>query len=109
MLTHDPDEEVIVQLRAYNIALNNATPGLHTIRMVLRVSQTTNDGFSTIQAGTYEKITRFTVEGAPPAEAAGMPRTGAGTTWELPLLGLLAGLALVATGQALLKYRANKP
>ena len=106
--TRDPNEELTVKLRFYDVVLNNPSPGPHTLRTILHVSEPINDGFISTPAGTFEKIVRFTVGQAPPAVAVGMPSTGIGITWQLSLLVLFTGLALVATGQALLRYKANK-
>jgi hypothetical protein len=57
------DEEVITKLRSWDVLLTNLEPGAHTLRSVLRISETVNDGFfGDTAAGTYELVVNFTIE-----------------------------------------------
>jgi hypothetical protein len=57
------NEEVIAKLRTWDVLLTNLKPGAHTLRSVLHVSETVNDGFfEDTKPGTYELIVNFTIE-----------------------------------------------
>lgn len=96
---HDPDEEVITKLRSWDVVLVNPTAGGHTLRSVVHVSQTVDDGFHATEAGTYELVVNFTVEA--PAPAA-MPVTGGTNPTGMPSLWLaVGGLLVLALGTGL--------
>jgi hypothetical protein len=64
------DEEVITKLRSYAVVLENLTPGAHTLRSVLHLSQPVDDGFfGETVAGTYELLVSFEVEAAAAARS----------------------------------------
>jgi hypothetical protein len=57
------DQEVMTKLRSWDVLLTNLTPGAHTLRSVLNISKTVNDGFTgDTAAGTYELVVNFTIE-----------------------------------------------
>jgi hypothetical protein len=46
-------------LGSWDVVLVNPTAGGHTLRSVLTVSQTVDDGFHVTEAGTYELVVNF--------------------------------------------------
>jgi hypothetical protein len=96
---HDPNEEVITNLRSWDVVLGNPTAGAHTLHSVLHLSQQVDDGFHVTEAGTYELVVNFTVKAAP---AKALPETG-GTSpsGTLPLWLGVGGLLLLALGLGL--------
>lgn len=58
----DPNKETVVKLRAWNVILENLTPGTHTLRSIFTLHETVNDGFDDYEAGDYETVVTFTVE-----------------------------------------------
>jgi len=92
----DPNEEVVVHLRGWDVVLLNPTVGAHTLRVVARFDEQMNNGFLTFEPGTYEVIANFTVQ------AATLPVTGGTTPTEtLPLWLGTGGLLLLALGVGL--------
>ena len=61
MPSHDANQKIITKMRTWDVALKQLTPGAHTLRSVLRISQQSNDGFHTTEAGMYELVVDFTV------------------------------------------------
>ncbi|MBM3238720.1 hypothetical protein FJZ31_20710 [Candidatus Poribacteria bacterium] len=59
---HDPNEEVIVKVRGWDVVLEKPTPGLHTLHIVYHLNQQLYDGFAVTEAGKYELIVNFTVK-----------------------------------------------
>ena len=94
---HDPNEEVITNLRSWDVVLVNPTAGAHTLRSVLHLSQQVDDGFHTTEAGTYELVVNFTVEAAPPAV---LPESG-GNAFPTNALAVALGGLLVFGGLGL--------
>ena len=76
-------------MRTWDVALKQLTPGAHTLRSVLRISQQSNDGFHTTEAGMYELVVDFTV-------AAELP--GGKASNRLAVMLALAGLGLLGGG-----------
>ncbi len=61
MPSHDANQKIITKMRTWDVALKQLTPGAHTLRSVLRISQQSNDGFHTTEAGMYGLVVNFTV------------------------------------------------
>jgi hypothetical protein len=93
---HDADEEVITKLRSWDVVLVKPTPGAHTLRSVLHVSQQVDDGFHVTEDGTYELVVNFVVEVPVLAETG-----GASPTRMLSLWFGVGGLLLLALGLGL--------
>ena len=74
MPSHDANQEIITNLRTWDVALEHLTPGAHTLRSVLHVSQQSNDGFHITEAGMYELVVNFTI-------AAELPGVMPGIGW----------------------------
>jgi len=79
---HDPNEEVIVKVRAWDVVLEKPTPGLHTMHIVYHLNQQISDGFAVYEAGKYELIVNFTVKMVEPGDKIGemVVRTGGSET-----------------------------
>lgn len=92
---HDVNEEVITKLRSWDVVLEKPTPGAHTLRSVLHLAQTVDDGFHVTEAGTYELVANFTVA---PEEPAELPTTGGEAGDWLAVMLALAGLGLLGGG-----------
>lgn len=92
---HDANEEVITKLRSWDVVLEQPTPGAHTLRSVLHLAQTVDDGFHVTEASTYELVVNFTVEAEQPAA---LPATGSEAGDWLAVILVLAGLGLLGGG-----------
>ena len=95
MPSHDANQEIITNLRPWDVALEQLTPGAHTLRSVLHVSQQSNDGFHITEAGMYELVVNFTVAAEQPATLAAAG--GEARNW-LAVILALAGLGLLGGG-----------
>jgi hypothetical protein len=95
----NPDEEVIVKLRSWDVAVRNPAQGEHTLRSVLHLSEQVDDGYAVYDPGTFELVVNFTIAPAPPAE--GLPETGGPSPAGFQLRALVGGLLALVVGLGL--------
>ncbi len=72
--TYDIDLQLrgdFTKLRSWDVMLKPLTPGMHTLRSVIRLNQQITDGVTNLEAGTYEMIINFTVPESASAVATG--------------------------------------